>query len=109
MNKRIEKKLSKGIKMKCQRFRTSAIAEPLNRAEKRFVNRYKCTHLSRIDGRNVLDCSKVLEDNPILEETWEERVNRIDSYKFANPTPIKVHKSPTVWERLKDKIGGWLR
>lgn len=120
MNKRIEKKLSKNINLKRKVFR-GGVRIPLSRPERKLARLHEDIFMLGITEA-LKDCHETTKNmgvslelfNGVVEamtkeETWEERINRIDSYKFANPTPIKVHKSPTVWERLKDKVGGWLR
>lgn len=121
MNKRIEKKLIKGVREKRQQQRLTGVRVSLTRPERKLVRRHKNVTLQTISDA-LRDCHETTKNmgvslelfNGVVEattkeETWEERINRIDSYKFANPTPIKVHKSPTVWERLKDKVGGWFK
>lgn len=121
MNKRIEKKLTKNVKEKRQRQRLTGARVPLTRPERKLARRHKNVTLQTI-GDALKDCLAITGDITLSyeatkeviefmteEETWEERINRIDSYKFANPMPIKVHRSPTLWDRLKDKLKGWLR
>lgn len=120
MNKRIEKKLSKSIEFKRKAFRGGARI-PLTRPERKLARLRKDIFVSGI-AEALKDCHEATKNvgvslelydgvvNAMTKEgTWEERINRIDSYKFANPTPIKLHKSPTVWGRLKEKIGGWFK
>lgn len=120
MNKRIEKKLSKNIKLKRKAFR-GGVRIPLTRPEKKLARLRKDIFMSSI-AETLKDCHVATKDMTLSyeatkevieflseEETWEERINRIDGYKFANPTPIKVHKSPTVWDKIKVKLKGWLK
>ena len=120
MNKRIKNKLTNNIKRKRKAFRCG-VRIPLTRAERKLARRNKVVVLSTIgDGLKdqyetsrglglSLEATKEIIEFMTKEETWEERINRIDSYKFANPTPIKVHKSPTIWDKIKDKLKEWLR
>lgn len=96
MNKRIRNKLSSNILERYTNNNCTFKGLEFNRPETKVVAGLREKH----HQQRLLSQTK---------ETWEERVNRIDSYKFANPTPIKVHKSPTLWDRLRDKIGGWLK
>ena len=120
MNKRIEKKLSKNIKLKRKAFR-SGVRIPLTRPEKKLARLHKDIFMSGI-AEALRDCHGTTKNMGVSlelfdgvvnamtkEETWEERINRINSYKFANHTPIKVHKSPTVWDKIKAKLKGWLK
>ena len=120
MNKRIKNKLTKNIKRKRKAFRCG-VRIPLTRAERKLVRKDKVVTLLTIGdalkGQSEkskglelpLEATKEIIEFMTKEETWEERINRIDSYKFDNPTPIKVHKSPTVWDKIKDKLKEWLR
>lgn len=101
MNLRIKDKLAKNILKKYQdngrSFENLKLTRPERELERRVNEKF---------GKMLMERKTV---KGVVEETWEERINRIDNYKFANPTPIRVHKSPTVWERLKDTIGGWFK
>lgn len=121
MNKRIEKKLIKRVREKRQQQRLTGVRASLTRPERKLARRHKNVTLQTI-GDALKGCHAITRDMTLSyeaakeviefmtkEETWEERINRIDSYKFANPTPIKVHRSPTLWDRLKDRLKGWLR
>ena len=112
MNKRIKNKLTKNIKRKRKAFRCG-VRIPLTRAERKLVRKDKAVVLLTIGDapKEQSEKSKGLELplEATKEEAWEERIKRIDSYKFANPTPIKIHKSPTMWDKIKDKIKEWLR
>ena len=121
MNKRIEKKLTKSVREKRQQQRLTGVRVPLTRPERKLARRHKNVTLQTI-GDALKDCHASVRDMALSyeatkeiiefmtkEETWEERINRIDSYKFTNPTPIKVHRSPTFWDRLKDRLKGWFR
>lgn len=117
MNLRIKNKLAKNILVKYRENGESFSGLELSVPERRLYNnrRKRAKHLAKIreeESKGLelpLEAAKEIIEFMTKEETWEERINRIDSYKFANPTPIKVHKSPTVWGRLKDKIGGWFK
>ena len=119
MNNRIKNKLTKNIKRKQKAFR-SGVRIPLTRAERKLARKNRVVALLTIGDalKEQSEKSKGLELSLeatkeviefMTEETWEERINRIDGYKFANPTPIKVHKSPTVWDKIKDKLKEWLK
>ena len=117
MNLRIENKLTKNILAKYRDNGESFSGLKLSVPERRLYNNRmkRAKHLVKIREEKTkglelpLEATKEVIEFMAEEETWEERINRIDGYKFVNPTPIRVHKSPTVWERLKDKIGCWLR
>lgn len=91
MNKRIKNKLSGNILEKYEANNRSFEGLEFNRPETKVIAGLREKHRQQ----RLLSKTK---------ETWEERINRIDSYKFANPTPIKVHKSPTTWAKIKNKI-----
>ena len=96
MNKRIQKKLSDNVLRKYRRNGYNLNGLEYSRPEAKLMRSVAEVHRQRTSPSRT-------------EETWEERINRIDSYKFANPTPIKVHKSPTVWGKIKNRIKEWLK
>ena len=101
MNLRIKDKLAKNILAKYRDNNGSFEGLELTRPERALQ---RLVH-ERVERMLVEQKAKEVGN----EETWEERINRIDNYKFANPTPIKVHKSPTVWDKIKDKFKEWLQ
>ena len=117
MNLRIKNKLARNILAKYRENGENFNGLKLSVPERRLYNnrRKRAKHLVKIreeksEGLELpLEAKKEIIEFMTKEETWEERINRIDSYKFANPTPIKVHKSPTIWDKIKDKLKEWLR
>lgn len=100
MNLRIKDQLAKNILKKYQDNGRSFENLKLTRPERELER--------RVDER----VTKVVAENKGTEVGAEDsrgsRVGRVSGYSFVDPAPIKFHKPTTTWDKIKDKLKGWL-